>query len=128
MKKILVILVALIGFGFSANAQVKASISGDPTVRISQDGKTVTISVPISVFFGEKNGLNCRATVKLCPKARTVLDALYINCQWSGTIMRNSPTEYATVYFSCSVKDSSVFQRCGAYDFEVSEVTTDYCN
>jgi hypothetical protein len=126
MKKILIILVAFIGFGISASAQ-KAYVSGDPTVRV--DGERVVITVPIAVDFGTvSDQINCRAVVKVCPKSRELLDALYINCEWTGTISYNRKTEYGSAVFSCSVKDSSVPQRCGAYDFEVSAPEFTYCN
>jgi hypothetical protein len=126
MKKVAMILIAVIGFGISANAQT-AEISGDPIVRVSDDGKSVVISVPVKVDFGTNvtDVLNCRATVKVCPKTRTPLDALHINCQWSESISIHK--KYGKVTFSCSVKDSSIFQRCGAYDFEVSDVSFSYC-
>ena len=130
MKKYLLILVVMICFGLSANAQAKAFVSGEPEVHINQYNKTVTIRVPVTVDFGTASGLNCRAVVKICPKSRTPLDALHINCEWSGVIPRDGKNKFGkgSVTFSCSVKDSSVFQRCGAYDFDVSSVSLTYCN
>jgi len=127
MKKLFVILVAVIGLGIGANAQNVYVSKVDQGV--SPNGKSVIIYVTVK---GELDVAKiCNLGIKVCPTTRNVLDALFIDCQY-GTLgfsnINGGGSKYAetTVTFSCSVKQNEDAPRCGAYDFAV-EITNDDC-
>jgi len=124
MKKIFVMLVALIGFGISTNAQT-FSVTNVKTTH-SRDGKTVDIEVTVTARVTEQTGYHCYLDIKVCPKTRNVLDALFINCEYGTICIPGGLIGETTVKFSCSVKENAVAPRCGAYDFDVT-LTSDPC-
>ena len=127
MKKIFVMLVAVIGFGISANAQRVYVSNASPSV--SNDGKSVYIRVTVK---GELDAAKiCNLGIKVCPITRNLLDALFINCEYGELRFSNingggSMSAETTVYFSCSVKQNEAAPRCGAYDFK-AEITNNGC-
>lgn len=127
MKKILVILVALVGFGLSLNAQ-NVYVSNVETVP-SVNGKDVTIYVTVKGVLDDAN--SCSLGIKVCPTTRNVLDVLYIDCEYGDLLFERfsgGPSKYAEtkVTFSCTLKQNEEAPRCGAYDFDVT-VTNNGC-
>jgi hypothetical protein len=129
MKKFLVVLVAMVCFGFSANAEANPNVyvSGTPIVTINKN-ETVTIEVPIKAnAIAHKTG--CTMAIKVCPITRNILDALFIQCEY-GEIkldcLNNNCSGTTIVKFNCSVKQNASAPRCGAYDFAVT-ITNDGC-
>ena len=129
MKRLFVVLVALIGFVFGVNAQ--SVYVSSVTQSISSDGKSVEIRVTVKGELDTPTA-GCRLGIKVCPKTRNLLDALFINCEYGNVefscINRGCTTKYGegTVTFRCSVKQNETAPRCGAYDFDVT-ITNNGC-
>jgi hypothetical protein len=117
MKKILLILVAVIGFGLSAKAQARIT-------NVTYSGNTITVTV------SKNNGYNnCKVEFKVMPTDNTLIIAVggeYSRTKY-GTIEANSST--TTISYSCADKVEGTPQACKVYNFELSDfyVSGDYC-
>jgi len=114
MKKILIIMVALIGFGISANAQCDKFTTTDANASIS--GTTVTITVKVSATFTPDKGGSYQVIVSPTGQWAKILGS-----------QRQSTTAYYSaqngwsippVTFSCSVNDNT-YNQCTSSDFVV---------
>lgn len=113
MKKILVILVALIGFGFAANAQCKFT-TGSPQMQYK--GTDVIITIPITPqFTPDKNG-----TYIVTVKPQGVWAQILKSQRQETTISYFGKWERATVTFECSMESNTATQ-CRSNDFEVTD-------
>jgi len=123
VKKIFVLLVALIGFGIA----VKAQTYSKGTVTTEEKNGKFYINVPVSVsgVTISSGYTHCYVEIKVCPTTRNILDALYINCEYATIKVDRSGGGRTTVTFSCDIKQNASAPRCGAYDFEIEEQRND---
>jgi len=123
MKKILLILIALIGFGIGANAQTPYVSGVDVYPNQGRYGDQVRIIVTVR---GHKDDFKvCNQAVKVFPVTRNIFDALFVKVEY-GTVVYSGKNGVGTVEFWCSMEQNAVASRCGAYDFKV-EVTNNGC-
>ena len=113
MKKIFVILVALIGFGLSANAECSNFTTTDANATIN--GTTVTITVSVSATFTPDEYGYYQVIVsptgqwaRILGSQRQSTTASYGRNGWS----------IPAVKFSCSVNDNT-YNQCTSSDFVV---------
>ena len=123
MKKIILILIAIVGLGISANAQKLTIESVTPQVI---NGKYI-ITVKIVGEFDQTPSESQKSySIKVCPKARTPLSDLFVNCEY-GTIthkyQNNNLQRRAETFirFECTVPQNEQAPRCGAHDFVVTK-------
>lgn len=114
MKRILLILVAVIGFVVSANAQSATVKEVRPTISSS----TVTLTVEVLPTFTPTEAGHYVFVVSPTGTMRSILDSTsksttiyYDGKKWSSS--------GRTVSFTCSVEDNS-YKQCRTQDFSIS--------
>jgi len=117
MKKIFVILVALIGFGFSANAQ-SATVDDARFTGINSSNLTATIQVTVAPTFtpSEKGNYVFTVSASRIPGVTLRQSIQSITNYWDGSKWVN-PTW--RVNFDCNLQDASISQ-CSSHSFSVS--------
>jgi hypothetical protein len=110
MKKFMFILIALIGFGISANAQEYLKV----TDTKYDSGKN---TIEVTINFTEAGKQKCSyASFKVVPKDKVLATLLNDGVKY-GSITNNS----IAVYFGCGeseqVKEKA--KQCRLYDFDV---------
>jgi len=126
MKKLLIVLVAIIGFGISANAQCSFAVTD---VRTSGYSGNYIISVWVQPTFTPTESRSY--TIVVVPKNRTLVNVLTSQRlsvkmtydakgrYWSSYIDGNSDRSgQAIVKFECETNDKP---QCTEYDFKVDD-------
>jgi|GEM_PF-2652051 len=121
MKKIFVILVVLIGFGVSANANCRFEVT-DANLSVQPRGASADAVITVTVVPAFTPAATSRTvfTVVVVPASGQWARLLgsqrqSVNFVWNGRSWENS---YRTVIFRCSLDDATI-RQCGANDFRV---------
>jgi hypothetical protein len=121
MKKLLVLLVAVIGFGFSANAQTatitRTTLEKDGirvyfnVLDIYQDGSYNT-----GKYAGKMIGI---INVKICAYSHYVTRLIATTCDYQDYVPPVSPSYARSENFILFTCDTSKLDRCGIADFRI---------
>ena len=118
MKKFIVILVALIGFGFSANAQsATVTYAGFDGINSSQLTATIKVTIEPTFTPTERGSYAFTVSASSIPgvSLRQTTQTLY--AEWNGS--RWVTDNGWSVYFACNLQDASISQ-CSSHSFSVS--------